>query len=109
MAETLRYESLVERLADPNFKTILFLGPEGDDGWLLARAAEANLPGVRAYLVGAHPDDDPPTPAQVRAAFSMPRGHLGVVVNREGDEYFTLSAAESRDFLTLVETVAELN
>jgi hypothetical protein len=88
-------------LKNPNFKTYLVLGEDGDTAWDLAIAAQNMLAGVRSYLI------KPSAHGEVRSDFGIPDPQIAAYFGRGDHVQSTLSRGEAEDFLTVVSRINE--
>ena len=95
----LSVDELKEILKNPNFKTYLVLGKAADKAWKLGLAAQNMLAGMRAYLV------KPDAQSDVRSAFGVSSGQIGVVFGRSTRVKKKLTKKQAEDFLTVVDSI----
>ena len=103
MAEVLpplTVQDLRDALANPNFKSYVYIGSAGDPAWNLAKSAQKMLAAVRVYLVTSKALAD-----QVRAEFHVEPQYVGIVFGWVLDVSAKLLPAQAADFLTLAEAI----
>ena len=96
----LTVQNLLDALANPNFKSYVYIGSATDRAWNLAKSAQNMLAGLRVYLVTTKVLGD-----QVRARFQVEPQFVGIVFGRGTDVKGKLPPAQTEDFLTLCEAI----
>jgi hypothetical protein len=92
---------LSSAIANPNFKSYIYIGNADDRPWNFAKKAQQLLAGLRVYRASPQPFGD-----QVRTQFGAGPGVVGIVCGFDGKLKRLLNSAEADDFLTLSEAVA---
>jgi hypothetical protein len=92
---------LAAAMANPNFKSYVYIGDTADRQWTFAKKAQQMLAGLRVYRASPQGFG-----AQVRSLFGVGPGVVGVICGFDGKMKRQLSPAEADDFLTVAEAVA---
>jgi hypothetical protein len=101
MAETLppmTQEELLKALGNDTWKSYVYIGKAGDKGWRVARAAEAFLARVRAYLVKK---------ADLLDGTEIEKNKPGIVFGWGAKPVKYLTQAQCKDLLIVMEEITE--